>query len=330
MSIKNKQGITPVIAVSLLLVVAVVAVVGFQNWYQSYSSTILTDVEAQSISNSVPDIETIIGDILYIKTKAFNLTISRILIDGIECLTNISLNESMNGINISSCLNNLSTSTPQITLISDDFITKESVYLKDIQVSIGGGASLPVLTSLSCTTDDDSDGQILWTCAIYPMTETIYEGDLDVNDLNDTIIDDKCWLKDYKSSCESNLIVDGCGTGTVQDLGTGLCWQRDMSSEGSMNWTSAKTSCDTLDLGGHTDWRLPKRQELFTIRDLSIWQPTIIGGNNNKFTNVIISGYYCSISTYGLDTDKMWGFTFLDGESAGISKTTNNNVFCVR
>ena len=41
----NKKGIGPVVAVSLLIVVSVVALFGFQNWFNQYSSEMYVDVE---------------------------------------------------------------------------------------------------------------------------------------------------------------------------------------------------------------------------------------------------------------------------------------------
>jgi len=43
-----KKAISPVVAVALLLVVAVVAVVGFQTWFNTYSSGIFTNTEQKS------------------------------------------------------------------------------------------------------------------------------------------------------------------------------------------------------------------------------------------------------------------------------------------
>jgi len=48
----SKKSVHPVVAVALLLVVAVVSIIGFQTWFNSYSSTVFTGVETQS-SNSV-------------------------------------------------------------------------------------------------------------------------------------------------------------------------------------------------------------------------------------------------------------------------------------
>ena len=44
----NKKAISPVVATALLLVVAVVAVVGFQTWFNTYQSGLNTKVEQQS------------------------------------------------------------------------------------------------------------------------------------------------------------------------------------------------------------------------------------------------------------------------------------------
>ncbi|MCA9486383.1 hypothetical protein H6501_00135 [Candidatus Woesearchaeota archaeon] len=46
----KKKAISPVVATALLLVVAVVAVVGFQAWYNSFQSSKLADAEQQSNS----------------------------------------------------------------------------------------------------------------------------------------------------------------------------------------------------------------------------------------------------------------------------------------
>ena len=37
------------------------------------------------------------------------------------------------------------------------------------------------------------------------------------------------------------------------------------SDLGAMNWASAMTACDQLDLNGYSDWRLPTRVELDTL-----------------------------------------------------------------
>lgn len=53
----NKKAISPVVATALLLVVAVVAVVGFQTWFTTYQSGLNTKVETQSNSGTSLTVE---------------------------------------------------------------------------------------------------------------------------------------------------------------------------------------------------------------------------------------------------------------------------------
>ncbi|MFZ4621617.1 MAG: DUF1566 domain-containing protein, partial [Bacteroidota bacterium] len=53
------------------------------------------------------------------------------------------------------------------------------------------------------------------------------------------------------------------GNGTVTDNTTGLMWQQ--TDGGEMTIEKASTYCDTLTLGGYTDWRLPTGLESFSI-----------------------------------------------------------------
>ncbi len=62
-----------------------------------------------------------------------------------------------------------------------------------------------------------------------------------------------------------NRLVDN-GDGTVDDLATGLVWQQ--SDDGvARDWSEALGYCETLDLAGSDDWRLPAAKELQSIVD---------------------------------------------------------------
>ena len=56
------------------------------------------------------------------------------------------------------------------------------------------------------------------------------------------------------------------GDGTVTDKVTSLTWQKGHNDE-RLNWVDASAACDSLQLGGHNDWRLPTIKELFSITD---------------------------------------------------------------
>ncbi len=54
-----------------------------------------------------------------------------------------------------------------------------------------------------------------------------------------------------------------------EDSETGLIWTVEDSGSDS-NWSQAKNYCDSLTLGGHTDWRLPTLDELKGLYDGSL------------------------------------------------------------
>jgi hypothetical protein len=56
------------------------------------------------------------------------------------------------------------------------------------------------------------------------------------------------------------------GDGTITDSITGLMWQKGENER--MGWYEAMRKCQTLELAGHTDWRLPNIKELNTILNL--------------------------------------------------------------
>jgi hypothetical protein len=58
-------------------------------------------------------------------------------------------------------------------------------------------------------------------------------------------------------------LVDN-GDGTVTDLATGLMWQK-ADDAGERKYGGALIYCQTLDLAGHDDWRLPRKEELVNL-----------------------------------------------------------------
>ncbi|HJM62116.1 MAG: hypothetical protein CMN05_11750 [Roseibacillus sp.] len=56
--------------------------------------------------------------------------------------------------------------------------------------------------------------------------------------------------------------------GTITDTSTGLTWTRTDSGKG-LNWQDALAYAKNLELGGHSDWRLPNAKELQSIVDYS-------------------------------------------------------------
>lgn len=64
----SKKAISPVVATALLLVVAVVAVVGFQSWFTTYQSGVNVKVEQESDSGSALTVDRLeVGGVVYVR-----------------------------------------------------------------------------------------------------------------------------------------------------------------------------------------------------------------------------------------------------------------------
>lgn len=90
------------------------------------------------------------------------------------------------------------------------------------------------------------------------------------------------------------------GNGTVTDTITSLMWQN--TDGGEMTIENALLYCDTLTLGGSTDWRLPNCHELFSILNHDKVNPAI---DTNYFTRTL-ADYWWSNQRQANDSTKVW------------------------
>ncbi len=130
--ILNKKGISPVVATALLLVVAVMAVVGFQGWFSEFSSGVFVNVESQTSFSGAISVEGIISNKLYLNSK-FNSSISSISINGIDCNFNDSIS-GLESVDVSSCIENMSGSA-NIVVIAGDKVIESYKYIDKPSVS---------------------------------------------------------------------------------------------------------------------------------------------------------------------------------------------------
>ena len=112
------------------------------------------------------------------------------------------------------------------------------------------------------------------------------------------------------------------GDGTVTDNRTGLIWQR-ATAPGSYTWQQALAYADTLELAGHSDWRLPDRNELQSIVDYSRFSPTI---DTSVFLDTS-SSYWTSTNDV-TNAYSAWNVSFGTGTVAPGYK--GNNAYKVR
>jgi len=90
------------------------------------------------------------------------------------------------------------------------------------------------------------------------------------------------------------------GNATITDNNTGLIWQK--TDGGEMTFEKALTYCDTLTLGGFTDWRLPTGIELFSINYFESNKPAL---NTTYFTSTLAE-YWWSSEKQQDNTTNIW------------------------
>jgi hypothetical protein len=107
--------------------------------------------------------------------------------------------------------------------------------------------------------------------------------------------------------CSGRYEVDSINN-TVTDKDTGLLWQR-AADDVPRTWPEAETYCESLTLGGHTDWRLPAVFELQTIVDESVNAPaidgTVFGGGGSSQNRI-----YWSATENALAAGFVWTVDF--------------------
>ena len=135
----NKLGMSPVVAIALLMVVAVVSVVGFQNWFNTFSTQTLYGVESQGSGTVIATSpRTVIGNQLYFNNGYNdNLTISKVTIGGNDCQFSGSINNGLSNISLSNnCTQNLSSSVSEIVVYTD-----KGIFSSKLKVGTIGSSS---------------------------------------------------------------------------------------------------------------------------------------------------------------------------------------------
>ena len=120
------------------------------------------------------------------------------------------------------------------------------------------------------------------------------------------------------------------GDGTVLDKVTGLIWLKNANCFGAKYFTDALTSAATLATGAcgladgskAGDWRLPNRNEMMSIIDVSRVNPALQLGH--PFVNVVNDKYRTS-SSYAGDTIYSAWLVHVGSGAADYGSIGNNN-----
>ncbi|MCA9459377.1 MAG: hypothetical protein KC550_02400 [Nanoarchaeota archaeon] len=135
----DRKAIGPVIAVSMLIVVAVIALVGFQSWYTNYQTVVLSGVEVKSnnLDNEL-EINSLIGPILYIiNNYQDNYTVTQIEANKIDCgIDGYDLRLGINNFSLSSCISQINTDTVKIVVYSSNRLLEKEFYIGNLVSSL--------------------------------------------------------------------------------------------------------------------------------------------------------------------------------------------------
>jgi|GEM_PF-580508 len=134
------------------------------------------------------------------------------------------------------------------------------------------------------------------------------------------------------------------GNGTITDNLTDLIWLKDANvADAETDWNTAFTYIDQLNadgtMNGHaagdtsnnsshqSDWRLPNREEMFSLQDMAAYNPSLPTGH--PFENAQNASYWCS-STYKANTDNAWRVSVGSGSLSHKAKTKTYYTWAVR
>ena len=142
----NKLGMSSVVAVALLLVIAVISVVGFQSWFNTFSTSTLSGVESQGSGDVIATgAKTVVGGQLYFN-NGYNgaLEVSRVTIGGNDCNFSGSLSNGLSNLSLSNnCTQNLSSSVSEVVVYTD-----KGIFSSKMKVgSVSSSSSSPSLAS---------------------------------------------------------------------------------------------------------------------------------------------------------------------------------------
>lgn len=138
------------------------------------------------------------------------------------------------------------------------------------------------------------------------------------------------------------------GNGTVTDNLTGLIWLKKANCFGTKDWTTAlssanslaNNSCELTDGSSSGDWRLPNREELYSLLDFGFSSPALSNGagtakwaSGDIFSNVVSNSagrYWSSTTDTASDVKRAWAVTMYYGEVYSWVKTNLFYVWPVR
>jgi len=135
------------------------------------------------------------------------------------------------------------------------------------------------------------------------------------------------WHRKLPAAERFELVMGG---DAVLDKETGLVWAKDANMDGSKEWQDAINFCANLSISDRKGWRLPEREELASLLDMSVsGSPKLPDGH--PFTNVQSYFYYWCSTPYASNTAGWAWVVSMDNGYVGCDvKDSNLYVWPVR
>ncbi|MCP4677916.1 MAG: DUF1566 domain-containing protein [Deltaproteobacteria bacterium] len=159
----------------------------------------------------------------------------------------------------------------------------------------GGGSDMSNSADADADADMDSDAD----------TDTDSDADSDTDADTDMDAD-----TETDTDADADVKPSDC-VGARYDASSGLCWQHPAASD-RYEWQSAIDYCDSLDLGGHTDWVLPTRQNLIDL--LEGCNVDVLAGGWG-YCNSCAKSATCK-ELFGLDNNYYWSSSLYGDDTA--------------
>jgi len=136
------------------------------------------------------------------------------------------------------------------------------------------------------------------------------------------------WHQKLPAAERFELVMDG---EAVLDKETGLVWARNANIDGAKTWQDAINYCANLSISDRKGWRLPKREELSSLLDMSESDvPMLPRGYQIIFENVIYWSCYWSGTKCEGSESYAWKVCMYDGDVEVTGMTAPFYVWPVR
>ena len=189
--------------------------------------------------------------------------------------------------------------------------------VRELAMLVNGGANLPAIdTDYFPRTQSD----LYWSASTDGEANS-WVVQFDCGNVSSLSNDNSAFVRAVRGPRSTSVVVDN-GDGTITDTATGLMWQKDYANY--QTWSGALDYCETLNLAGYDDWRVPNRNELHSLVEYTVADAG--GDAAQAYTDDVWS----STTSDGYP-DNAWGaYSFQDAYITPIIKTGTRRVRAVR